>query len=124
MLSPSGGSVIAPFRGFWQARAQSQKATGRNLLFLGVQSREKFVFEEELREYMHNRQLEVHVAFSRDRRGLAYDADTCTLGEKTMEPRYIDAIILEQGRTICDLVMGKSEGGLGGYLYVCGSVAV
>jgi sulfite reductase alpha subunit-like flavoprotein len=35
----AGGSGIAPFRGFWQKRIQS--GIGRNILFLGVQSREK-----------------------------------------------------------------------------------
>ncbi|EFQ28219.1 cytochrome b5-like Heme/Steroid binding domain-containing protein [Colletotrichum graminicola] len=119
----AGGSGIAPFRSFWQARlAQSGLSGGKNLLYLGVQSREKFCFEEELRQYVNANFMEVHVAFSRDSRGLAYAGRH--LVEKHIPPRYIDALIVEQGVAICDLVMSKKQGGLGGYLYVCGSVSV
>lgn len=116
----AGGSGIAPFRSFWQARVG--RTVGRNILYLGVQSREKFVYEEELREHVSDGQMEVHVAFSRDSRGLVMQGRD--LVEKPTPPRYIDALIVEQGATICDLVMSKKHGGLGGNLYVCGSVAV
>ncbi|KDN61558.1 putative cytochrome b5-like Heme/Steroid binding domain-containing protein [Colletotrichum sublineola] len=119
----AGGSGIAPFRSFWQARlAQSGLSGGKNLLYLGVQSREKFCFEEELRQHVNADFMEVHIAFSRDSRGLAYAGRD--LVEKHIPPRYLDALIVEQGVAICDLVMSKKQGGLGGYLYVCGSVSV
>ncbi|KAK2025274.1 cytochrome b5-like Heme/Steroid binding domain-containing protein [Colletotrichum zoysiae] len=119
----AGGSGVAPFRSFWQARlAQSGLSGGKNLLYLGVQSREKFCFEEELRQYVAAGFMEVHVAFSRDSRGLACAGRH--LVEKHIPPRYIDTLIAEQGAGICDLVMSKKQGGLGGYLYVCGSVSV
>lgn len=118
----AGGSGIAPFRGFWQSRVRS--GIGRNILFLGVQSRKRFVYETELRELVQNGELELHTAFSRDSNGLAYDPISQDLVEKQMQPRYIDTTIVEQGRTICDLVMSKSQGGMGGYLYICGSVSV
>ncbi|KAH7316748.1 hypothetical protein B0I35DRAFT_503846 [Stachybotrys elegans] len=121
----AGGSGIAPFRGFWQARlAASGFSGGKNHLYLGVQSREKFCFEDELRELVNAGFMEVHLAFSRDSRGLVYDPYMRDLAEKHMSPRYIDALIVEQGSHICDLVMSKKQGGLGGYLYVCGSVSV
>ncbi|PKS13124.1 hypothetical protein jhhlp_000466 [Lomentospora prolificans] len=118
----AGGSGIAPFRSFWQARIGH--TVGRNILYLGVQNREKFCYEDELRQYVSGGYMEVHLAFSRDSRGLAYDPVQRDLVEKRMEPRYIDALIAEQGATVCDLVMSKKQGGLGGYLYICGSVAV
>ncbi|KAI1496779.1 cytochrome b5-like Heme/Steroid binding domain-containing protein [Biscogniauxia marginata] len=121
----AGGSGIAPFRSFWQSRlTTSGLSGGKNLLYLGVQSREKFCFEDELREYVNANFMEVHVAFSRDSRGLAYDPHHHDLVEKPTPPRYIDTLILEQGATISELVMSKKQGGLGGYLYVCGSVSV
>ncbi|KAK4228683.1 alpha subunit of putative sulfite reductase [Podospora fimiseda] len=121
----AGGSGIAPFRSFWQARfARHSNTTGRDLLYLGVQSREKFCYEEELRDYVEAGLMEVHLAFSRDSRGLVYDRRIRDLVEKEMPPRYIDALIVEQAATISELVMSKKQGGLGGYLYVCGSVAV
>jgi predicted heme/steroid binding protein len=46
------------------------------------------------------------------------------LVEKETTPRYIDSLIVEQGAMVCDLVMSKKQGGLGGYLYVCGSLSV
>lgn len=118
----AGGSGIAPFRSFWQARAG--RAVGKNILFLGVQSREKFCYEIELRQYINAGYIEVHTAFSRDSRGLSYDKYLRDLVERETPPRYIDSVIVEQGATVCDLVMSKKQGGLGGYLYICGSLSV
>lgn len=121
----AGGSGIAPFRSFWQARlASHNNAAGRDILYLGVQSREKFCYEQELREYVDAGLMEVHLAFSRDSRGLVFDRRSRDLIDKEMPPRYIDALIVEQAATVSELVMSKKQGGLGGYLYVCGSVAV
>lgn len=118
----AGGSGIAPFRGFWQAR--SRTGIGRNILFLGVQSRDKFLHQEELRGLVQEGSLELHTAFSRDRNGLVYDPALRDLVEQDMDPRYIDTTIIEQGLLVSELVMSKSQGGLGGYLYICGSVTV
>ncbi|KAF2661021.1 hypothetical protein K491DRAFT_687814 [Lophiostoma macrostomum CBS 122681] len=118
----AGGSGIAPFRSFWQARAG--RSFGKTILYLGIQSREKFCYEDELRQYVNEGLMEVHTAFSRDSRGLAYDSYTRDLIERDITPRYIDGLIVEQGQTICDFVMSKKQGGLGGYLYVCGSTGV
>lgn len=119
----AGGSGIAPFRGFWQARFASG-AVGRNILFLAVQSRKKFVYEEELREHVRYDGLELHTSFSRDTKGLVYDQSTQDLVERETEPRYLDAAIIEKRNLICDLVMSTKQGGLGGYLFICGSVSV
>ncbi|CAE6432523.1 unnamed protein product [Rhizoctonia solani] len=119
----AGGSGIAPFRSFWQARIASG-AVGRNALFLGVQSRKKLLYKKELRQHVLAGQLELHVAFSRDSNGLVFDPRLRDLVEKHMEPRYIDSIIVEQGSYICDLVMSTKLGGLGGYLYICGSLSL
>lgn len=117
----AGGSGIAPFRGFWQARAQS---SGRNILFLGVQSREKLLYESEMRNHVQRGELELHVAFSRDRNGLQYNHATRDMDERSTEPRYIDSVIIEYGRTVYDMLMPKKSGGFGGHLYVCGSVSL
>ncbi|KAG8805281.1 hypothetical protein FRC17_005592, partial [Serendipita sp. 399] len=119
----AAGSGIAPFRGFWQARINSG-VIGRNILFLGVQSRKKFLYKHELRQYVQSGKLELHVAFSRDSAGLIYDPVSRDLVDKTMEPRYIDATIMDQGPTVCDLIISTKLGGLGGYLYICGSVSL
>ena len=110
----AGGSGIAPFRSFWQARAG--RTFGKTVLYLGVQSREKFCYEDELRQYVNEGLMEVHTAFSRDSRGLAYDPILRDLVECETPPRYIDNLIVEQGQTICDYVMSKKQGGLGGYV--------
>ncbi|CAE6413301.1 unnamed protein product [Rhizoctonia solani] len=119
----AGGSGIAPFRSFWQARIASG-AVGRNVLFLGVQSRKKLLYKQELRQHVLAGQLELHVAFSRDSNGLVFDPRLRDLVEKQMEPRYIDSIIVDQGSYICDLVTSTKLGGLGGYLYICGSLSL
>lgn len=118
----AGGSGIAPFRSFWQSRAG--RSIGKNILFLGVQSREKFCYENELREYVNAGYMEVYTAFSRDSRGLTYDKNARDLVETETPPRYIDAAIIEQGAMVCDLVLSKKLGGFGGYLYICGSLSV
>ena len=118
----AGGSGIAPFRGFWQARART--GIGRNILFLGVQSRDKLLHQEELRGLVQDGSLELHTAFSRDRNGLVFDPASRDLIEQDMDPRYIDTTIVEQGLLVSELIMSKSQGGLGGYLYICGSVTV
>ena len=119
----AGGSGIAPFRSFWQARlVQSGLSGGRNILYFGVQSRDRFCFEEELREYVRAGFMEVHVAFSRDSQGLVYENHD--LLERHIPPRYINSLVVEQGKTVCDLVMSKKQGGLGGHLYICGSVGI
>ncbi|KAL2130772.1 hypothetical protein VTI74DRAFT_5971 [Chaetomium olivicolor] len=68
--------------------------------------------------------MELRLAFSRDTRGLAYDHKPQDLLEKGMSTRYIDTLIVEQAATVSELVMSKKQGGRGGYLYVCCSVAV
>ncbi|KAK0615347.1 hypothetical protein B0T17DRAFT_383314 [Bombardia bombarda] len=121
----AGGSGVSPFRSFWQARAATRNhASGKDILYLGVQSRDKFCYEDELREYVEAGLMEVHLAFSRDTRGLVYDRRHQDLVEREMPTRYIDTLIVEQGAAISELVMSKRQGGLGGYLYVCGSVAI
>jgi len=101
----AGGSGIAPMRSFWQARCG--QTWGKTVLYLGVQSREKFCYEPELRQYVNEGLMEVHTAFSRDSRGLVYDPASNDLVEKEIAPRYIDGLIVEQGQSICDLVMSK-----------------
>ncbi|KFY97185.1 hypothetical protein V498_02205 [Pseudogymnoascus sp. VKM F-4517 (FW-2822)] len=117
----AGGSGIAPFRGFWQARVA--QGNGRNILFLGVQSRNKLLHEKELVHLVHSGKMELHVAFSRDKNGLEYNPSTKAMTEKITEPRYINTLIVEHGHTVCDMLMPKKAGGRGGYLYVCGSVS-
>lgn len=68
--------------------------------------------------------MEVHTAFSRDTRGLAFDRNNRDLVEKETPARYIDAVIVEQGAMVCDLVLSKKQGGFAGYLYVCDSLSV
>lgn len=101
----AGGSGIAPMRSFWQARCGH--TWGKTVLYLGVQSRQKFCYEDELRQYVNEGLLEVHTAFSRDSNGLVYDVTSRELVEKEISPRYIDGLIVEQGQSICDLVMSK-----------------
>jgi len=118
----AGGSGIAPFRSFLQKRIET--SVGRNILFLGVQSREKFLHEDALQRLVRSGSLELHTAFSRDRRGLVYNPAMRELEEQDMDPRYIDSAIIEEGRLVSELVMSRGQGGLGGYLYICGSVSV
>ena len=117
----AGGSGIAPFRGFWETR--KHEGCGRNILFFGVQTRETFLYETEIRKQVREGHLEAHIAFSQDRRGLFYDRHARELVETKMEPRYVDSAILDQCSDIRDIITPKRIGGSGGYIYVCGSAA-
>jgi sulfite reductase alpha subunit-like flavoprotein len=77
-----------------------------------------------MRSLVQHGSLELHTAFSRDRKGLIYDPIKGEVIEQEIEPRYIDDIVLNQGRLVSELVMSKSQSGLGGRLYICGSVSV
>ena len=117
----AAGSGIAPFRGFWEAR-KYVGGSARNILFFGVQTREMFLYEKEIRRQVRNGSLEAHVAFSRDNRGLVYDRHARDLVERRMQPRYIDSAILDQSHEVCNIIMSREMGGLGGYIYICGSI--
>ncbi|KAF8750893.1 Indoleamine 2,3-dioxygenase [Rhizoctonia solani] len=51
---------------------------------------------------------------------LAHNSDI----DERIEPCYIDSIIVEQGNYVCDLVTSTKLGGLGGSLYICGSLSL
>lgn len=80
-----------------------------------------FLYEREIRNEIRNGNLEAHIAFSNDDNGLEYKHHTKELVEKTIKARYVDSIILDQASDICDIILPKELGGLGGYIYVCGS---
>jgi cytochrome b involved in lipid metabolism len=82
-----------------------------------------FLYEEEIRDMVKRGKLEVHLALSRDRKGIVYDRATRTLVEKEIRPRYVDSVILEEGDEITELIAPGEVGGLGGYIYICGSAA-
>jgi cytochrome b involved in lipid metabolism len=119
----AGGAGIAPFRSFWEARAH-REGCGRNLLFFGVQTRHTFLYEKEIRHQVRNGNLEAHIAFSRDHNGLVYDRNAKDLVEKRTEQRYIDSAILDEGADLCNIIMPTEMGGLGGYIYICGSASL
>ncbi|KAJ7868650.1 hypothetical protein B0H13DRAFT_1896983 [Mycena leptocephala] len=113
----AGGSGIAPFRSFWKARLGSPGVIGRNILFLGVKSRDKFLYKHELRKHVLGRKLEIHVAFSPDKNGLVYDPVRRDLVDKKMDERYIDAAIIDEGATVADMAASV-------VICLCGSLSL
>lgn len=81
------------------------------------------MYEDEIRSMVERGKLEVHLAFSRDRNGILHDRATRTLVEKKMNPRYVDSAILDAGAEIADIIAPVESGGLGGYIYICGSAS-
>jgi cytochrome b involved in lipid metabolism len=122
MVMFAGGSGIAPFRSFLQAR-KSTGAYGRNILFLAFKSRETFLYEDEVRQYLRDGMLEAHVTFSRDDRGLIYDQIAGEFIEKKMNPRRIDSTILEHRANLCKIIGSRALGGSAGCVYICGSTS-
>jgi sulfite reductase (NADPH) flavoprotein alpha-component len=73
MIGP--GTGVAPFRGFLQHR-EAQGATGRNWLFFGARRfASEFLYQVEWQEAVRKGQLQMDVAFSRDKTPRAYVQD-------------------------------------------------
>ena len=122
MVMFAAGAGVAPFRSFWGARVHG-KISGRNLLFFSVRTRQNFLYESEIRQQVGAGNLEAHMAFSRDRRGLVYNPEIRDLVEKEMEPRHIDSAILDEAADLCHIIIPNDMGGLGGCIYICGSAS-
>ncbi|MBS2212298.1 flavodoxin domain-containing protein [Carboxylicivirga mesophila] len=94
------GTGVAPFRGFLQERF-ARKASGPNWLLFGERnSQTDFLYEEELKSYLHSGLLsKLNTAFSRD-------------GEQKF---YINQVVEQEGSEIMNWI------NKGAVIYVCGS---
>ncbi len=98
MIMVGPGTGIAPFRAFMQERI-AQGAQGKHWLFFGEWRREKnFLYGDYWLELEKQQKLKLNVAFSRDQQ----------------QKKYVQHLLLEQGREIYDWLMD------GSYFYVCG----
>jgi len=120
----SGGTGIAPFRGFIMERDR-QENVGESWLFLSTRSRHEFYYQEELEPIVAKGRLHVRTAFSRDAVDTKFVKDTETGGHFVFEPdnrKYIGEEMLreENAKMLWNVIRSKEAGGLGGHLYVCG----
>jgi len=117
----AGGTGISPFRGFWQSR-EKQPMTQPDWLFLGIQSPEHLYYQSELEKAVSQGQLEVRVAFSRSPLRLAWNQNRQTFAFEDGEKMRIQALIHapENAEALWQLLRPQSEGGQGGYFYICG----
>ncbi|KPI36763.1 uncharacterized protein AB675_11784 [Cyphellophora attinorum] len=79
------------------------------LLFLAHQSQERFPFREELERLQATEQMKVFSTARNSTTGLD-------------SRRLLASIVLDQGQLLWDMLMPVSEGGLGGQLYISGSI--
>lgn len=118
----AGGTGIAPFRGFLQARAR-QAGAGEKWLFFGARTRADFYYQQELEQWAAHGQVQVRVAFSREDVALRFVGGED--GRFVFEPgnrQRIDEEMLrpQNARLLWELLCSRAEGGREGYFYVCG----
>jgi len=102
-FSVGPGTGLAPFRGFIQERHYFKtqgKPIGETILYYGCRNRvEDFLYEEELKYFVDEKVLELHVAFSRDQE----------------EKIYVTHLLRKDGEKIWKLIKEDNAS-----VYVCG----
>ena len=101
MIGP--GTGLAPFRGFIQERHYFKtqgKPVGETILYYGCRNRaEDYLYEEELKYFVDEKVLEIHVAFSRDQD----------------EKIYVTHLLKKDGERLWKLIKDDNAS-----VYVCG----
>ncbi len=98
------GTGIAPFRGFLHNRYnQKTSETGQTYLFFGAQTREDYLYEEEMEAYAKNDGCHIVTAFSREEKN--------ALGGRM----YVQHRIVEHGETLFELLKLPET-----FVYMCG----
>ena len=102
----ASSATVGSFRGFWRARSNS---IGQTFLFLTHPTQQRFPFCEELQRLERAGQMEV----------FAVATDQTNL----IDPqRHLASLVLDQGRRLWDMLLPRSEGGVGGLFYVSGTL--
>ncbi|ETN45797.1 uncharacterized protein HMPREF1541_09630 [Cyphellophora europaea CBS 101466] len=94
------------FRSFWRSRTHCM---GQTVLFLALQTLQKFAFEEELKRLQRSNSIKVFTSSA---------TETDFLDKK----RLLSSAILDQGQLVCDMLASTANGGLGGHFYISGSM--
>lgn len=117
----AGGTGIAPFRAFWQARSR-QPTSGPTWLFIGTRTRDQLYYAEELAILAHEGKLRVEARFSAEDRVPRFPKS----GQAPLiryEPgprRRIDALLWEHAADLWDVLRDPGAGKQGAVIYVCG----
>jgi NADPH-ferrihemoprotein reductase len=97
------GTGLAPFRGFIQERhffKTQGKPVGETILYYGCRNRvEDYLYEDELKYFVDEKILELHIAFSRDQE----------------EKIYVTHLLKKDGEKIWKLIKEDNAS-----IYVCG----
>ena len=119
----AGGSGIAPFRGFIEARAK-QTAPGAAWLFLSLHNRHEFSDQGDLEAWAADAQLNLRVVFTQEnlRVTLSPDHGGARCRFESAERRHIQEEMEqpEIQRLLVNLLRSRADGGQGAYFYVCG----
>lgn len=97
---------VGVFRSFWRARSN---CLGQTVLFLALQSLDRYPFRNELDRLQQTEQIKVFTSSHEE--------------NDAIDPsRLLESALLDQGRLVCDLLSSISEGGQSGHFYISGSM--
>jgi sulfite reductase alpha subunit-like flavoprotein len=117
LLMIAGGTGLAPFRSFWQARRAAPER-GPAWLFVGTREPGSLPFADELAAEVRAGNLELRVAFSRVDR--TWQSDRRELREIAAPASHVDRALLAEAATVGDLLLARAAGGQEGVVYLCG----
>ena len=119
----AGGSGVAPFCGFAEARARAGQ--GDNWLFLGARTPEEIAAREPFELLAARGRLHLHTAFSRADARLTPDPGTGRFVQEPGTRQRIDRLLAapEHAAVLWTLLRPVTEGGRGAHVYVCGQTS-
>lgn len=120
----AGGTGLSPFRSFIFERCQ-QESAGPAYLFLSVQSRDYFYYQDDLIPALARSKLKLFVIFSQDEAHVTFkrlDENTGCFQFEEGQSGYISDLLLKDDiRTMLwNLIRSQESGGEGAYFYICG----
>jgi sulfite reductase alpha subunit-like flavoprotein len=112
----AGGTGIAPFRGFLQARVGTAGAgSGPSVLFYAARRSADLLYRDELDGWVRGGRLELHVALSREEVQVTASPERGLI-EEPGASRRVQRLVAEQADRLWELVGPEAAG----VVYICG----
>jgi sulfite reductase alpha subunit-like flavoprotein len=115
----AGGTGLAPFRSFLQARARQPDA-GPAWLFFATRTREELYYAADLARHVANGRLTLQVALSREERSVRVDDGGQIVLDPARSRRIDDLLLQEDNAALLGRLLRLDANDGGAVVYVCG----